>query len=228
MLTEPDRKPFAQMLGAVASLYGRELSRDLLAIYWQALAPYDLAQVRRALDRHVRNPDAGQYMPKPADLLRMLDGTPTDAAMSAWAKVERAIRLVGGNESVVFDDPLIHRCIADLGGWIRLCETKTEDMPFRARDFQTMYAGFHGRRELPPFPPALAGRFEAYNGAHGHAVDPPVLIGDQEACRAVLAGGQTSHLQIFRQNASGSPPGCLSRPGNTNIAPNPENLSEIL
>ncbi|MFO0207809.1 MAG: DUF6475 domain-containing protein, partial [Betaproteobacteria bacterium] len=111
------------MLSAVAAVYGREITPEVTAIYWAALAPYDLGAVRQAFDRHVRNPDAGQFLPKPADLIRMLGGTTADSAMQAWAKVEKAIRRVGGHESVVFDDALIHRCIDDMGGWVKVCDT---------------------------------------------------------------------------------------------------------
>ena len=97
-LRPTDSDTFGAMLSAVAAVYGREITPEVSAIYWAALAPYDLAAVRQAFDRHVRNPDAGQFLPKPADLIRMLGGTTADSAMQAWAKVERAIRRVGGHD----------------------------------------------------------------------------------------------------------------------------------
>lgn len=195
-LKPQDREAFATMLGAVATIYAKELTPELVAIYWQALAPYDLAAVRQALDRHVKNPDAGQFWPKPADLIRMLGGTTADAAMSAWVTVERAIRRVGGHESVAFDDPLIHRCIDDLGGWSKLCETAEAELPFRSRDFVNLYRGFAMRREIPAYPSHLIGRFEAQNRRNGHRVAPPVLIGDPATCRKVLEGGGGHQLRI--------------------------------
>lgn len=184
-LQASDRAAFADMLAAVAGIYGRDLTEQTLAIYWGALAAYDLAAVRQALDRHVKNPDAGQFMPKPADLIRMLGGTTVDGAMRAWAQVERAIRLVGGWSDVVFDDPLIHRVIDDLGGWAKLCETKTEELPFRARDFQALYRGFAMRRERPPYPPLLMGRANTQNASQGLALEAPVCVGDPGACLQV-------------------------------------------
>ncbi len=189
-LRPTDSDTFGAMLSAVAAVYGREITPEVTAIYWSALAPYDLGAVRQAFDRHVRNPDAGQFLPKPADLIRMLGGTTADSAMQAWAKVEKAIRRVGGHESVVFDDALIHRCIDDMGGWVKLCDTLEADLPFRARDFQALYRGFAMRRERPEYPPRLVGRFEAGNRVLGQAVAPPVLIGDPEACQRVLAIGR--------------------------------------
>ena len=193
-----DKAGFVGMLTAVAGVYGRDVSPAMIDIYWAALAPYDLAAVRQAFDRHVKSPDSGQLMPKPADLIRMLGGTSQDAAAQAWAKVERAVRRVGGHDSVVFDDPLIHRCVDDMGGWVKLCATLEDDLAFRARDFQNLYRGFAMRREIPAYPRHLIGRFEAQNRQSGHPVAPPVLIGDQATCKQVqqLGGGQT--LQITR------------------------------
>ena len=198
-----DKAGFVGMLTAVAGVYGRDVSPAMIDIYWAALAPYDLAAVRQAFDRHVKSPDAGQYMPKPADLIRMLGGTSADAAMGAWAKVEKAIRRVGGHESVVFDDPLVHRCVDDLGGWPKLCATPEDELPFRARDFQALYRGFAMRREVPAFPARLVGRFEAQNRQAGQRVAPPMLIGDPQACRDVLKlGGEGSTLQITQAGAA--------------------------
>jgi hypothetical protein len=192
-----DRRPFAAMLKAIAELYGRDLSAAVVGMYWSALAPYNLAAVRLAFDRHARNPDSGQFMPKPADLIRMIDGGTADSAAAAWAKTMAAVRRVGGHESVVFDDPLIHRCVEDMGGWPKLCEGKVDDEPFRQRDFTTLYRGYTVRREIPPYPPRLIGRFEAANRAQGFEPAPPMLVGDQAACLAVSRNGTAgARLQI--------------------------------
>jgi hypothetical protein len=197
-LRQSDRSAFVEMLTYVGALYGRDMSSGVIDLYWSALQQFDLSAVRQAFDRHVKSPDAGQYMPKPADLIRMLGGTSQDAAMQAWAKVERAVRRVGGHESVVFDDAIIHRCVADMGGWVKLCATTEEDLPFRARDFQALYRGFAMRREAPPYPAHLIGRFEAQNRMAGQKVAEPVLIGNPHDCRQVLRLSTGNPVQITR------------------------------
>jgi hypothetical protein len=37
---------------------------------------------------------------------------------------------VGAYQSVVFDDPLIHLVLEDLGGWIKICSTLIKDLIF--------------------------------------------------------------------------------------------------
>ena len=51
-----------------------------------------------------------------ADILRMMQGTSLDSALSAWAKVDKAVRRVGTYETIVFDDEIIHRVIHDMSG----------------------------------------------------------------------------------------------------------------
>lgn len=189
-LKPTEREPFARMFHAVSALYGRDLSADVVEIYWQALAAYDLSAVRQALDRHVKNPDSGQFMPKPADIIRMLGGTTQDAAMAAWAKVEKALRLVGGYTSITFDDPVIHAVIRDMGGWIKLTETKVDDLPFRAKEFEARYRGFAMRREIPSYPARLIGRTEAENKSRGFDVFDVALFGEPDTCRQVIANAQ--------------------------------------
>lgn len=189
-LREPDRNNFVRMLSVVAALNRIDMTPDLIALYWNALLEFDLAAVRQALDRHVKNPDTGQFMPKPADIVRMLQGTTIDASLVAWTKVESAVRRVGSYADVVFDDPVIHRVLLDMGGWISLCATLSDEMPFRAKEFQTRYRGYAMRREIPDYPSRLIGRESSENGRMGFALSPPVFIGDTDAAQRVMALGQ--------------------------------------
>lgn len=185
-----DRERFAACLLAASELYAKPVSEAVAAVWWDALGRFDIAAVESAFRRHMASPDAGQFMPKPADIVRMLQGTSIDAAQVAWAKVDKAIRSVGPYSTVAFDDPLIHRVLHDMGGWIAL-GTKTEDeWPFVANEFRSRYTGYRSRAEAPEYPRSLVGIAEADNVRRN--VESPVeavLIGDQKAARAVLAGG---------------------------------------
>lgn len=180
---------FSGILEVIAEQYGKKLSQNVVALYWQALQDYDLAAVKDALGRHLRNTDTGQFMPKVADIIRMMQGSSMDSALSAWSKVDRALRQVGPYESVVFDDPIIHRVLHDMGGWLSL-GTKTEDeWPFVAKEFENRYRGFKSRNERVEYPSKLTGIFEANNSSEGHKIAAPILIGDATKAHEVLALG---------------------------------------
>jgi len=191
-----DASEFGAMLTAIAGLYGRDVSPAVTALYWGALQMFDLAAVRQAFDRHVKNPDAGMFMPKPADLIRMLQGSTQDAAFAAWTKVEKAIRRVGGHDDVVFDDALIHAVIDDMGGWVKLCDVKEDELPFRAKEFENRYRGYAQRREVPSYEPVLIGRANTHNAKGGYRLSPPALVGDAETCKQVMRLAQGKADQI--------------------------------
>jgi hypothetical protein len=94
MKTE-DRNTFAKMMIALGEYYNREISDDLMDMYWNGMSHLDISVVREAMNRHMQNPDSGQFMPKVADVIRMTGGSTQDAALIAWSKVDRAIRVVG-------------------------------------------------------------------------------------------------------------------------------------
>lgn len=182
---------FTQIMQAVSEQYGKQMTDNLIALYWQGLLEYDLAAVRDALGRHLRNTDTGQFMPKIADIIRMMQGSSQDAAFSAWSKVDKAVRRVGPYDTVVFDDPLIHKVLHDMGGWIGLCEKTDDDWPFVAKEFETRYRGFKARNERVEYPSKLIGIFEAHNAIGGHKIAAPMLIGDATKAQEVLRLGTT-------------------------------------
>lgn len=81
-----DKPAFMQTLTAVADLYGKPISEAGWSIWWAALECYSLTKVQQALSAHVRDPDRGQFMPKPADVVRQIDGSkPTADQIIAMA-----------------------------------------------------------------------------------------------------------------------------------------------
>lgn len=193
-MKQSDYDEFVGMVGAVTELYGKAASEFTIAIWWGALKQYDLSAVRKAFDRHVRNPDSGQFAPKPADLIRMMGGTTQDSALVAWAKVDRALRVVGPYRSVVFDDPLVHRVLTEMGGWVALGNKTEEEWPFIGKEFENRYRGYKMRNEVPEYPPVLIGMAEAQNQQVGFASEPPMLIGDAARAEQVKALGSNQPL----------------------------------
>lgn len=183
-------KEFCELLDTVAEQYSKTMTPSLKMLYWQGLHDVEFDAVREALFRHIRNTDKdGDFMPKISNIKKMLEGSTQDSAMVAWAKVDRALRQVGVYESVVFDDPLIHRVLYDMGGWIPL-GTKTEDeWPFVAKEFENRYRGYKSRSEQPEYQSRLIGIAEANNEREGFRSDKPMMIGDKNKCLAIMNRG---------------------------------------
>lgn len=189
-----DMPDFLNLMTGLGALYGKPMNEPLIEIYWRALSRFDFAAVKEALQAHIDNPDAGQYMPKPADVVRYLEGSSQTQALQSWSRVVKAIGQIGCYRSLIFDDPVIHAVIEDMGGWVNLCKVTEDELPFRAQEFAKRYAGFVLH---PPatYPKQLAGIFEQQNSMQGHKVEPPVLIGDQQKALLVYQGGSDAALQ---------------------------------
>ena len=187
-----DLEKFVKIINVVGEVYGKEVSEMLLKVYWKALKRFPLADVQRAFNRHVQNPTNGQFWPKPADLIRLLDGDPESRAMIAWRKVLDAIEGVGSYQTVVFDDPVIHMALENLGGWLEVCKVTDDELPFLAKRFEVAYRGFAARPALK-YPKQFIGSIEHQNRLHGFEDDipKPRAIGDQALAQEVYRGGVT-------------------------------------
>lgn len=71
-MNSTDLNGFGEHILAIAEIYGKALSPAAIGIYWTALQGYPLAEVQRAIERHVQDAEAGRFFPKPADLIRQL------------------------------------------------------------------------------------------------------------------------------------------------------------
>lgn len=196
-MQQQDFDDFCELLGVVSEQYGKPISEGAKILYWQGLIDFEFPAVKQALYRHIRNPDNGMFMPKIADVVKMLQGSTQDSALTAWAKVDQAVRCVGTYSTVIFDDPLIHKVLHDMGGWLGLGQRMDDDWPFVAKEFENRYRGFKARNEQPDYPKTMIGIFEASNNQNVYKTEPPMLIGNKEQALLVAKGGSSKPvLQI--------------------------------
>jgi hypothetical protein len=189
-MSPADKPAFATALIEVGELYSRKLSTVMIEIYWLALKNHPIEAVTSAFAAHLTDPEKGAFMPKPADLiLHLAGGPPKDQAALAWAKVERAIRLVGAYQTVVFDDPIIMMALGDMGSWPALCHTREEDMPFKDKEFRDLYAAYL-KRPKGEYPRSLPGLLDQTNAPQGFRLSPPVLLEDVQKALTVWHGGK--------------------------------------
>ncbi|HKS73497.1 MAG TPA: DUF6475 domain-containing protein [Terriglobales bacterium] len=189
-----DLQRFQTLISDVHAFYRQDFSAFAAKVWWHAMQPFDFAAVSEALSKHCVNPDSGQFMPKPADIVKMLQGSTQDSALVAWSKVDRAVRTVGTHSSVAFDDPLIHRVITEMGGWIQMGTKSDDEWPFVRNEFVNRYRGYRMRNETPEYPPHLIGISEAHNAKSGFISQPPLLLGDATKADQVRLKGSNVPL----------------------------------
>lgn len=195
-MREQDKEGLFALVASVYAFYRVDCSPFALSIWLEAMRPYDLLSVKDGFNRHCVNPDNGQFLPKPADIVKLIGGGTKDGALLAWSKVLRAIGSVGGYQTVVFDDPLIHAVVSDMGGWVAMCSISVDETPFKANEFVTRYQGYRLRGSLPDVPIKLIGRADGENVARGLGESEPVLIGDKQAAKRLLTMKKGSFIDM--------------------------------
>lgn len=204
--TLEQKRKFASLLTHMSDYYKDEISRAKLSIYWEGLRQYSFDAIQKACWAHTQSPDeAGRWMPRNSDIIKIIEGGTQDRSMIAWSKVDSAIRHRGTWDDVVFDDALIHRVVADMGGWVLIGSKDDKEWPFIAKEFQTRYRAYKQKSEQPECPARLTGIANAQNASQGMPLLPPILIGDVEKCKLVLKGNSMPHIGLQRAQLNYQP-----------------------
>lgn len=196
-MKQSEFEEFCKYLDEVSEQYVKTISVGLKMLYWQGLVEFDLVAIHEALGRHLRNPDTGQFMPKIADVVRMLEGTSQDSALIAWAKVDKAVRQVGTCQSVVFDDAIIHRVLQEMGGWMSFGSKNNDDWPFVAKEFENRYRGYKSSNKKFDYIKIMIGLYDHHNTSIGFKESKPILIGNPEKANKIMIGGNDKPLIGF-------------------------------
>lgn len=126
---------FSRMLTLTAEQYGRSVSPELVRFYFEGLRHLEFDAVRCAFNAHVRNPDAGRFMPRVADIIRAVEpDTVEEDALEALRLMSR-------------EDPITNRVIESMGGWRAHGQREEQEWQrFGQPEFLRRYA-IYSRRE---------------------------------------------------------------------------------
>lgn len=190
-----DRGAFARLVSEIHAYYRQDVSAFVLDVWWDGCQGYDLEQVSRAFTVHAKDPDKGQFLPKLADLERILRGTTTDRAAIAWGKVREAMASVGQYQDVAFDELAIHAAVADLGGWPKVCRTEHAELGYLQHRFCESYRAY-AKRSGYECPRTLIGDRSPDVEWEKRGLRPPrpVLRGNLTKALAI-AEGKTAQLE---------------------------------
>lgn len=181
-----DMPDFVVLMTTLGTLYGKTLHAPLIELYWCALARFEFTEVKAAVEAHVSNPEGGQFMPKPADVIRQLEENAYAHAVQAWRTVLKAIARVGRYERAVFEDALIRPILHDIGGWVALCNLTEAALASKEKEFTRHYID---ALQHPPFTPITAEKGGGAQQTSPHSDCAPMRIGHR--IQALQIGEET-------------------------------------
>lgn len=133
------RKEFLPVYHGFADMRGLKRTGVSVEMWYLAVKDLTVDQFQNAIVRFVRE---STEFPSPAEIRRYagIQGLESeDRADMAWRAVFSAIAKVGAYETVSFDDPAINAAIRGIGGWVALCDTTSDEMKWKERDFKRAY-----------------------------------------------------------------------------------------
>jgi len=206
-MTNDDKPQFLQILTGLSDLYGSELSRVSISLYWESLKKYKIDMISIAASAHVKH---SKWMPKPSefiDVVRQNEISPEERATLAWGAVSRAAKSIGSYSCVDFDDPLINATVRNMGGWPRICTQPAEHFEsFIRRQFIADYVVLCKANLSPESLLPLRGTFDKDNPRKIETGLPPgpghkLLAEVKEKQRELAAsynGNPTDNLEKVR------------------------------
>lgn len=139
IMEEKDKNQFLMIIKSLEELYSKKISNILKNIYWSSLLDYSIEEVSRSVFNYIKYSSNGQFMPKPCDIIKNIEGDQSDKALIAWSLLMKHIRRRGCDAKIEFEDDIISNVIEDMGGIrsISLCDEKQE--PFKRSQFIAIY-----------------------------------------------------------------------------------------
>lgn len=157
-----DKQKFAQLFYGAGAYYDKNISEELLRMYFNGLLQYSIEEVEQAINMHMQDADRGRFFPKIADFTHKLkkhELSAEERAEIAWAELERKIRTEGSYGSLVLDDKVAIAAVKGFTSWKDLCMMNTDKMTWAKKEFISLYSTYD-KAPIESLPDSLPGIIE--------------------------------------------------------------------
>lgn len=144
-LTVSDKRLIQTLVG-VYGFYEKELNEFAIRVWSDAVGDFAIADLEQAFSRHLKDPEAGKWLPKPADIIRQLKGTADEAALIAWGQVLEAVR---NRQPLPINGPM-EEALRSLGGTSAIARADESQNGFLQRRFVEAFKAYKARSDAPP------------------------------------------------------------------------------
>jgi len=140
MERKADFEKFAELFTGMHLIFGegKELNPALIEIYFKSLERFEIDVVENAINS-VAGTRIFPGLPKPAELIQAIEGTPADEAVMAFEEVRQLVVKYGYYDTVKFNYPGSAATIEHLGGWLQISSMDNEQFKWFEKDFLKIY-----------------------------------------------------------------------------------------
>lgn len=183
-MRQEDFNEFKSTLLGIGEVYDKAISKALGDLWWNMFQDVSIEDFKRAVHLHMRDPDNGQFMPKPANLIKQITGTSKEQHQTLHSKAEIAwncvigeIQRTGSYGSPKLDDGLALAAIKGMGGWVSLCMMTEDQLVWARKEFISAYQNY-STTPVELLPSSLPGRVQIENAKKQGNGEGMKFIGD--------------------------------------------------
>ena len=161
-MNDSDKVEFATLMTSTGEMYNKEISTDLMKLYFNILSKYSIDEAKSGFSDHILDSKHGTFFPKPADIARHIDSnqpSTEDKAEIAWGVIVGEISRIGSYDNLEMEDKQALATVRALGGWKNLCSKTNEQLVWLKKEFVSTYVTYENT-PLEQLPQHLPGRIE--------------------------------------------------------------------
>ena len=100
-MIDSEKTKFTARVSGLGEFYGVELPKMSLNIYWDTLREHEFEALQEAMRCHIKDPDHGHFMPRPADIIRQMPGQHTPSGADAAWEIAMKARIWDEDATIV-------------------------------------------------------------------------------------------------------------------------------
>lgn len=165
-MNSQDQNKFKELITVMSETYCEEFTPAKVKLWWNLFKPHSIGEFEQALYAHIACADAGMFSPKPANLMKFINGTTKeneqlaeDRAEMAWACIEREISRIGSYGTLELEDKQAIAAVKAIGGWRQLCMSTYDQLVWKKKEFMRAYDTYE-RTPLEHLPSKLPSLIE--------------------------------------------------------------------
>lgn len=165
-MRKEDNEKFKELIAVIATTYDEKMPPAVSKVWAKLFKDYSIEQFEKAVYDHLSCPDAGMFPPKPANLIKLMQGSSKEKEMitqgkaeMAWAIVYKEIGRIGSYGTLELEDKVALATVQSIGGWKSLCACTMEQLDFKRKAFISAYSSYE-RVPVEALPEKLPGREE--------------------------------------------------------------------